>query len=255
MEFLHRQLDEVIAIWARGSGQGKFQLTVAEGVPDLQFGIHLNFQDAPLHKPHHNPHQHHHHTKRRRGPARQSRDRLRAAQHQAKSAVAASVTAEKSTSASASDSFPGIGIVLGTAAKPSLPIPLEKAVFPPPPSTVATSPILQVDPMVVPTIQVSPPMATITTSTASLPIMSVPTSLLSPALVHVRDELHSESESESEDDEQLTPGTRLMLSACALCHQPFTSSSGPGYCPQCAKCYHTECGGRHHNQCMAFHFA
>ena len=42
-EFLHRQLDEVIAIWARGSGQGKFQLKVAEGVPDLQFGIQLNF--------------------------------------------------------------------------------------------------------------------------------------------------------------------------------------------------------------------
>ena len=36
-EFLHRQLDEVIAIWARGSGQGKFQLKVAEGVPDFQF--------------------------------------------------------------------------------------------------------------------------------------------------------------------------------------------------------------------------
>ena len=95
-EFLHRQLDEVIAIWARGSGQGKFQLKVAEGVPDFQFRFQLNFQDAPLHKSHHNPHQHPHHTKQRLGPARQSRDRLRlrAAEHQAKSAVAASVTAE-----------------------------------------------------------------------------------------------------------------------------------------------------------------
>ena len=58
--------------------------------------------------------------------------------------------------------------------------------------------------MVVPTMQVYPPVATITTSTASLPIMSVATSLLSPAVVRVRDELHSESE----DDEQLTPGTQ-----------------------------------------------
>ena len=40
-EFLHRQLDEVIAIWARGSGQGKFQLTFAEGIPDLQFRMPL----------------------------------------------------------------------------------------------------------------------------------------------------------------------------------------------------------------------
>jgi len=95
-EFLHRQLDEVIAIWARGTGQGKFKLKVAEGVPYFQFRFQLNFQDAPLHKSHHNPHQHPHHTKQRLGPARQSRDRLRlrAAEHQAKSAVAASVTAE-----------------------------------------------------------------------------------------------------------------------------------------------------------------
>jgi len=61
------------------TGQGKFKL-----------------KDAPLHKSHHYPHQHPHHTKQRLGPARQSRDRLRlrAAEHQAKSAVAASVTAE-----------------------------------------------------------------------------------------------------------------------------------------------------------------
>ena len=93
-EFLHRQLDEVIAIWARGTGQGKFKLKVAEGVPYFQFRFQLNFQN--VHKSHHNPHQHPHHTKQRLGPARQSRDRLRlrAAEHQAKSAVAASVTAE-----------------------------------------------------------------------------------------------------------------------------------------------------------------
>ena len=46
MEFLHRQLDEVIAIWARGTGQGKFKLKVAEGVPYFQFRFQLNFQDA-----------------------------------------------------------------------------------------------------------------------------------------------------------------------------------------------------------------
>ena len=122
-EFLHRQLDEVIAIWARGSGQGKFKLSVDEGIPDLQFGIQLNFQDAPLHKPPHNPHEHPHKTKRRRGPARQSRDRIRAADHQAKSTVAASVTAEESSLASTSGSFPGRCTVLGTAGKPSLPSP------------------------------------------------------------------------------------------------------------------------------------
>merc|ERR1719186_1243080 len=77
------------------ASQGKFKLKVAEGVPYFQFRFQLNFQDAPLHKSHHNPHQHPHYKKQRLGPARQSRDRLRlrAAEHQAKSAVAASVIA------------------------------------------------------------------------------------------------------------------------------------------------------------------
>ena len=82
-----------------------------------------------------------------------------------------------------------------------------------------------------------PPVATITTSTASLPIMSVATSLLSPALVRVRDEL--DSKSESEDDKQLMPGTRLMLSACAASPSPVPQDLGVGTVL---------------NQCMAFHF-
>ena len=241
--FLHTKLDEILRVWDRGLGKGSFFFSINNGLPDFQFGLQLDLLDVsgptqpsqtgsavPPPRP-----------VRRRGPARRERDRQRAARHHAAQAAAAA-------SADKVAKLPGVGRTVGSAARPSLPIPLENgAVSPPPPPLVSTLPpastiptltttnvatpsIVQPDPMVVPTMHVSAPVATTTASIASLPTMSVATSLLSPALVRVRDELHSESE--SEDDEQLTPGTRLMLSACALCHQPFTSTSGPGYCPQ-----------------------
>ena len=203
--YLLNKLDEVIKLWASGSGQGQ------------------------------------------RGPARQERDRQRAAKHQAaKAAAAVPVPA-----------FPGTGRAVGSAARPILPIPLRKGdVFPSPeiqvtpasppslPAVVTTALSTSSSP-VAPTV----PHNSITTSSTNLPTMTlVNSSLLSPAMA-VRDEILSES-----DDEKLTPVTRQMLAACGLCHQPFTSSSGPGYCPQCQKCYHIDCGREHYSQCLAFSF-
>ena len=243
--FLLNKLDEIIKLWASGSGQGSFNFTVKNGTPNLQCGIQLEMEDVrvrvadPVHPYQHNPHHHQAVQRRRRGPARRSRDRQRAANHQAGLAAAAK--------------FPGTGFAVGSAAKPSLPIPLRKGdVFPSKPPTTPQISLTPGSPVV-------STVPTVTSSKASCSGSSGPTlllantSMLSPAMVKVRDEVVSDSE-ESEDEE-LTPITRQILAACARCLQPFTSSSGPGYCPQCDQCYHTECGREHREQCMAFHYS
>ena len=214
------KLDEVIKIWASGSGQGSFSFSVDNGTPSLKYGLQLGMQDVSV-----PTRVQHHRGRRHRGPARVARDRERAARHQA--AIAAK------------QAFPGRGQAVGSAAKPVLPIPLQRGDIllsqikvtppsPPPVSAVAT--------------MASPVVTTTTTSTSLSSPVNVTTSQLSPAMVEVRDELLSETD--DEEDELLTPGT-LKLSSCSLCGQPFTSSSGPGFCPPCGKYYHTQCGRVH----------
>ena len=126
--FLHKQLDEIIRLWARASGQGSFSFTVNDGTPELQFGIQLGFEDAPLQEAHHHPQQLPHNQQspvKWHGQARRERDRLRAARHQAAKTAAAVSAAKVST-------FPGEGKPVGTAAKLTLPLTLARgAAFPP----------------------------------------------------------------------------------------------------------------------------
>ena len=98
--FLLTKLDEVIKLWASGEGQGSFNFSVQNGTPSLQCGLQLDMADvigiAPV------PHQHHANhdgvrPRRRRGPARQARDRQRAAQHQADLAAAVSAASTSVT--------------------------------------------------------------------------------------------------------------------------------------------------------------
>ena len=44
--FLHHKLDDVLHLWAMGSGQGTFHLSVCDGIPNFQCGLHLDFQDV-----------------------------------------------------------------------------------------------------------------------------------------------------------------------------------------------------------------
>ena len=77
-EFLLFKLDETIQLWARGFGQGSFNFTVNDGVPDLQFGLHADLEDnaVPAQDPQHDQ-------KCVRGPAQQTKNRERAIAHQA----------------------------------------------------------------------------------------------------------------------------------------------------------------------------
>jgi hypothetical protein len=232
--FLLNKLDEVIKIWASGSGQGSFSFTVENGTSSLQYGLQLEMQDVGGAEPAHVPHEPvaHGHRRRHRGPARKARDRQRAARHQA--TLAAAKTEPK---------FPGCGQAVGSAAKPVLSIPLNKGDFfpsmvkvtpPSPPPSVATT--------VSSTVTTS--LGTTTSSTSlSSPMNLANTSLLSPAMGPVRDEILSESE----EEDVLTPRTQLLLK-CGYCKQPFSSSSGPVYCPHCATWCHTECGKTHNCQ-------
>ena len=45
-QYLHRQLDEMLRLWHRRSGQGTFSFTVNNRDPNLQFGIQLDFRDV-----------------------------------------------------------------------------------------------------------------------------------------------------------------------------------------------------------------
>ena len=91
--FLLSSLREVVNIWGRGTGQASFNLTVNEGVADLQLGFKLGMPgDAHLHHEHPEP-LHHQHApeqeqvakkRRRKGPSRRQRDRARAAVFQAR---------------------------------------------------------------------------------------------------------------------------------------------------------------------------
>ena len=93
--FLLSSLQEVVKVWARGSGQASFDLQVTNGVADLKLGFRLG-HPADLHSepaapppPHLNPQQVHHPYqdhfrphRRQKGPKRRERDRKRAEMYQ-----------------------------------------------------------------------------------------------------------------------------------------------------------------------------
>ena len=93
--FLLNKIDEVIKLWATGSGHGSFNFTVRDGIPSLQCDLKLSIEDIgdETHPVHHHQQQHDAHARRprHRGPARQARDRIRAVKHQ--SALAEAATA------------------------------------------------------------------------------------------------------------------------------------------------------------------
>ena len=89
--FVQSSLNEVVKIWATGSGQASFRLDVSDGLATLQLSFQLGkptdvhcdlgVGPQPAGHVHAYRHQHHH---RRKGPARREKDRARAAAHQAR---------------------------------------------------------------------------------------------------------------------------------------------------------------------------
>ena len=80
--FLLSKLDEIIKLWARGSGQGSFYFTVNDGIPNLQLGLLIDLEDDPVPSPEQQSHEDHKHRPRRhRGPAQQAKNRERALAH------------------------------------------------------------------------------------------------------------------------------------------------------------------------------
>ena len=102
--FLLSSLQEMVKVWASGSGKAGFNLNICDGLAELQ----LNFQLGHPSDAHCNPylptshqhpqqqvHQPHQEAsipvrrRRRRGPTRRARDRIRAEEHQARISAAA----------------------------------------------------------------------------------------------------------------------------------------------------------------------
>ena len=154
--FLLNKLDEVIKLWASGSGQGSFSFSVDNGTPNLKYGLQLGMLDVvvPTHRQHQRAAAH---GRRHRGPSRVARDRQRAANHQA--AIAAKQV------------FPGRGQAVGSAAKPVLPIPLKKG-------DILPSQILITPPSLPPVSAVASTVSPVVTTTAS----SVVTTAASPVM-------------------------------------------------------------------------
>ena len=90
--FLHSSLHELVKVWASGSGKASFHLDICDGVAELQLNFKLG-HPSQSHCDQYVPQHHHLHDKqegyqprrrRRKGPARRERDRLRAAEHHAR---------------------------------------------------------------------------------------------------------------------------------------------------------------------------
>ena len=90
--FLHSSLHELVKVWASGSGKASFHLDICDGVAELQLNFKLG-HPSQSHCDQYVPQHHHLHDqqegyqprrRRRKGPARRERDRLRAAEHHAR---------------------------------------------------------------------------------------------------------------------------------------------------------------------------
>ena len=111
--FLLSSLNEVVKVWARGSGQAKFDLSICDGVADLSLNFKLGHPSDQHCEPPHQTFQHDqpdaqheepdkepfHPVPQPKSQARREKNRLRAARHRAATAVA---TAAAADSASAS---------------------------------------------------------------------------------------------------------------------------------------------------------
>ena len=249
--FLHSKLDELIYLWQRGSGQGTFIFAVnGESKTDFQFGIQTPFEEDETMIPPRAEQQHQHQQpqkvrggvvrKRGRGPARQARNRERAARYQAAQAASKDNAASEAVkSYAAVVKFPGKGQVVGKADNPVLPIPVPNGVFFPSPlvmcTTLPSSTTTKTSPVTVPSsLETLPFIPTSTPSLAATP------SLVVTSPIVCRDEVLTDSE--VEDDE--------LLKNCGHCLKIFEGSSGPSYCPRCVKCYHAECAKGH--KCLSF---
>ena len=222
--FLHHKLDDIIHLWARGSGQGTFFLSVSDGVPNFQCGLNLDFLDRDCGSAPDPPKQ----AVRQRGQKKQERNRIRAAKHQVAKAAAAAPAARQAPT------FTGPGHVVGTALQPVLPLPLKKGDVFPPPTPVVSSPLLAAS-----TMPSSPPASTRTTPVvsstpsrttppATTPSHSIPTNSAVPPL-KCRDEVLSD---DSDDDE---------LYNCGRCLLDVDSNSASYYCPLCVTVFHMQC--------------
>ena len=81
--FLLSSLSEVVKVWARGSGQANFNLSIDDGVADLQLNFKLGHPTAAhIHQEHCEPVYPPHHQEGGHLPNKRNRDCARAAQHQ-----------------------------------------------------------------------------------------------------------------------------------------------------------------------------
>ena len=86
--FLLKSLNEVTKVWARASGKASFNLSVNDGQAQLQLGFQLGLPND-YHLPPPRPA-----TPRYKGSVRKERDRLPAAEHQARLSAASSLNSK-----------------------------------------------------------------------------------------------------------------------------------------------------------------
>ena len=179
-DFLHKKLDEVILLWARGSGLGSFVFTTSDGTPELQLGIQLGLEDAPDQHQHPLQYQHQHHQThhRQRGPARRQKDRQRAARHQAaKAAVPAAHHRAATMTAATAVILPFTGKLLPVYGKktPSPSIPKD---FPHSEAVASAAPPSRIIASVVPPV---PPQTDVTAAPPAATTAHPPATAFSPA--------------------------------------------------------------------------
>ena len=103
--FLLSSLQEMVKVWASGSGKAGFNLSISDGLAELQLNFQLghpseaHFDLKNLPQCHQPPQQQVHQPldeaflpvrrRRRKGPTRRARDRVRAEEHQARTLAAA----------------------------------------------------------------------------------------------------------------------------------------------------------------------
>ena len=249
-QFLHSKLDEILHVWARGSGQGSFIFIIKDGSPDFEFCSKIDFTDVspPKQEIQQNP-------QRSRGPARRERDRQRAAKHQAVCAARATAVSTAVT-ASPVSTFPGEGQQIGRAAGPTLPIPLQKGDVLPSLSNGATvcSSTLSTTTSTVRTSLVSTTCSmkpSTVCSTLSTPTVATSLLMISPRLSTTTSPSNliggthhggSDSENQYTDDSEDDP--------CKHCQRHLDMRSNPTGCPLCLYVYHKMCLPGH--KCVSF---
>ena len=109
--FLLKSLREVTRVWARASGQANFNLSIEDDQAHLQLGFQLGLPGDPHIPPSSSPPT----PPRFKSSVRKERDRLRAAEHQAK--LLATHNSSSNIAVSASESVPSTSITTQTSNK------------------------------------------------------------------------------------------------------------------------------------------